>query len=60
MTRYETDPGHNELTRSEQEPTPARAPTTREKISVLLPALIAFGGMVLMLVIFLMVAALKN
>ncbi|MEZ4500505.1 MAG: glycosyltransferase [Thermomicrobiales bacterium] len=36
---------------------PTRKPTTREKFSVLLPALIAFGGMVLMLVIFLLLAA---
>jgi hypothetical protein len=39
---------------------PVRPPTTSEKVSVLLPAVIAFGGIVLMLVIVLFVVATRN
>ena len=44
----------------DQWPEPTRTPTTREKFSVLLPALIAFGGAILMLVIFLILAAIRS
>ncbi len=41
-------------------PPPSRKPTTREKFSVLLPALLAFIGMIAMLVIFIIVAAMRS
>lgn len=39
---------------------PVRKPTTKEKATVLLPALIAFAGMILMLAIFVILAATRN
>lgn len=39
---------------------PSRKPTTREKFSVLLPALLAFIGMIAMLVIFIIVAVMRS
>lgn len=41
-------------------PEPSRKPTLREKASVLLPALIALGGIVLMLIIVLVLVKLRT
>jgi hypothetical protein len=58
--RTPDDPWDDDPWKDEPWPEPSRAPTTREKISVLLPALLAFGGMILMLLIFLAVALWRN
>ena len=42
------------------EPAPVRPPTGREKFAVLLPALIAFVGLVAMLIIFAVLAGLTR
>jgi len=44
----------------EESSQPTRQPTLGEKVSVLLPAVIAFGGIVLMLVIVLIIVATRN
>ncbi len=44
----------------EENQEPVRQPTTKEKATVLLPALIAFAGMILMLAIFVILVATRN